>query len=348
MKRMQKLFAIVLTFFVVFSLMSDKDVTLNAKATKQVVYFDNAVSKWKNVYAYVWGNGLAGQSVKGSVVEGNIYKMTISSDYPKLLFKNTASTWEKQTADLNVPTGEKNCFLPSSSKNKASGKWYAYNGGTTPTATTNVVTASPTATDAASHKVTVYYKRATNTSWKNAYIHYKVDGVWTKSPGFAMQKISNGYWKYVISLNNTSEVIASFNNGLGSWDSNNKSNYKVYAGEYLVDQTAKKVTLLATEKPEETTAPTLVPTNEATVVPTKAPTVAPTVGPATTAPTTKAPTVAPTKVPTTAPTATPAKAPTAVPTKTPTAAPTVAPESNTVTVYYKRATNTSWKNGYIH
>ena len=250
MKRMQKLFAVVLTFVMVFSILADKNVTLNAKTTKLVVYFDNSVSKWNKVYAYVWKNNSSGQTVKGSIVEGNIYKVTISSDYSKILFKNTASTWEKQTADLNVPTGEKNCFLPASSKNKSSGKWYAYGAvaTATPKATeTAVVTATPKSTDNATHKVTVYYKRNGNTSWKNAYIHYKVNGSWTKSPGYAMQKISSGYWKYSISLGSTNEAIVCFNDGLGSWDSNSRNNYKVYAGEYLVDHTTKKVFLLATE-----------------------------------------------------------------------------------------------------
>lgn len=224
MKRMQKLFAVVLTFLIVFSLFTNKDITLNAKTAKQVVYFDNSVSKWKNVYAYVWGNNLTSKSIKGSVVEGNIYKMTISSEYSKMLFKNTASTWDKQTADLSVPTGEKNCFLPSSSKNKASGKWYAYSGETTPTATATATIVATSTPDSAAHSVTVYYKRSASTSWKNAYIHYKVNGTWTKSPGVSMQKISAGYWKYSFSLGNTNEAIACFNNGLGSWDSNGKNN----------------------------------------------------------------------------------------------------------------------------
>ncbi|MDE6312567.1 MAG: hypothetical protein K2M46_02945 [Lachnospiraceae bacterium] len=81
--------------------------------------------------------------------------------------------------------------------------------------------------------VEVYYS---NESWERANIHYQVgNGEWTSLPGVEMAKdgSQSGYqWKYVIDLKGASEAFVCFNNGNGSWDSQNESNYKVYEGQY--------------------------------------------------------------------------------------------------------------------
>lgn len=104
---------------------------------------------------------------------------------------------------------------------------------TTAPATTAPVTATP---DIAKNQVVVYYTRSASTSWTNAYIHYKVNGVWTKAPGVKMTKISAGKWKYTIDLGNTTSATFCFNNGSGSWDNNNGSNYTVGTGSYEVKE----------------------------------------------------------------------------------------------------------------
>jgi len=168
----------------------------------------------------------------------------------------------------------------------------------TPTAApTKTPTVVPTQTPVG-NTVTVYYKRAANTSWADAYAHYKVGGAWTTSPGVKMEKVSAGYWKLTIALGNTTEVKICFNNGNGSWDSNSSKNYMVYAGAYLVDQTTKKVTKIEVQEP--------------TAVPTATPTTSP------------------------------------VTSGNPTVVPTQTPIGNTVTVFYKRATDTSWTDAYAH
>ena len=109
-------------------------------------------------------------------------------------------------------------------------------------APTNEPTATPVVTEAPKNQVVVYYKRAANTSWKKAYVHYKVNGTWTKSPGVAMEKVSDGYWKITIDLGSSSDVAMCFNNGSGSWDNNSSKNYVISgAGSYTVDQTTKTV-----------------------------------------------------------------------------------------------------------
>ena len=76
-----------------------------------------------------------------------------------------------------------------------------------------------------SNKLTVYYK---NNSWSSAYIHYKTDnGLWTVAPGVKMSISDNSdyTWMYVIDLGDSLGATVCFNNGSGSWDSRNGSNY---------------------------------------------------------------------------------------------------------------------------
>ena len=84
----------------------------------------------------------------------------------------------------------------------------------------------------ATNMVTIYY----NTNWNNAYIHYCIAGKsWTAAPGVAMVKTSEkaGYThKYVIDLDKAANIVVCFNNGNGSWDSKNGSNYTLTVGTY--------------------------------------------------------------------------------------------------------------------
>ena len=84
---------------------------------------------------------------------------------------------------------------------------------------------------AASNTVKVYYK---NSSWSKAYVHYKVNGTWTSVPGVKMEASDrSGYtWMYTIDLGDTTSATLCFNNGNGSWDSKNGSNYTVGTGIY--------------------------------------------------------------------------------------------------------------------
>ena len=85
-----------------------------------------------------------------------------------------------------------------------------------------------------SNVATVYYH---NSSWSNAYVHYRVDnGSWTSVPGVRMQTSDvEGYeWKFDIDLNTQNGVTVCFNDGNGSWDSRNGSNYYITKGKYGV------------------------------------------------------------------------------------------------------------------
>lgn len=80
---------------------------------------------------------------------------------------------------------------------------------------------------------TIYYK-----GYSTPYIHYKVDGSsWTTPPGMVMEKSTTmpGYFEYTINLGSATNVTVCFNNGSGSWDSNNGKNYTFSIGKYTYE-----------------------------------------------------------------------------------------------------------------
>ncbi len=357
MRKLKKTMAFVLALVMAVNVFLGTDMTIKADAATKVVYFDNAKTKWSTVCAYTWGGSEGALTIKGTKVEGNIYKMNISDDCPKILFKNTESGWDKQTANTTVQADDKNCFKPSSSANKTSGTWYHYEEAgvvvtdtvaptTEPTnyvtvePTENVVTTEPTAVVTQTPVVNtsvVYYKRATNSTWNNAYAHYNVNGVWTVAPGVAMEKLSAGYWKITIDLGDSEEALMCFNNGSGTWDTNNSKKYTVYAGTYLVDQVQKTVTKMNVSVTNEPINTPILTSNPETVAPTVKPTKTPKPATATPKPTktprpaTATPTVKPTRTPKPA-TATPKPTKTPRPaTATPTVKPTKTPRPATAT-----------------
>ena len=85
--------------------------------------------------------------------------------------------------------------------------------------------------DEINNQTTIYYK-----GYNTPYIHYKVDnGEWTTVPGKPMiesDAVAGYTHEYTIDLNEEEGVMVCFNNGNGSWDSNNGSNYKFGTGYY--------------------------------------------------------------------------------------------------------------------
>lgn len=79
--------------------------------TLDVVYFDNSKTKWKSVYVYGWGNGLYNEAYPMTQIEGtDIWMYELPEPlYPGtecFLFKNTQSTWDKQTKNVKVVEGK--------------------------------------------------------------------------------------------------------------------------------------------------------------------------------------------------------------------------------------------------
>ncbi len=88
--------------------------------------------------------------------------------------------------------------------------------------------------DKVENHVTIYYNGSENTN-----IHYKIgNGTWTTAPGVPMIKTDEieGYThKITIPLGEETKITCCFNDGKGNWDNNNKNDYTLEAGDYLID-----------------------------------------------------------------------------------------------------------------
>jgi len=80
-----------------------------------------------------------------------------------------------------------------------------------------------TAEEAEDNFVTVYYKNGYDTP----YMHYRPQGgEWTEVPGIKMESSEiPGYSKLTVDIGEASHLEAAFNDGRGSWDSDNENNY---------------------------------------------------------------------------------------------------------------------------
>lgn len=89
---------------------------------------------------------------------------------------------------------------------------------------------------------TTAYILYNNNAWDKAYIHYQVgNGMWTEVPGVKMLDCDvEGYpWIYLVDLGKECGTVC-FNNGNGSWDSKNGSNYPVGVGTYGIKNGVQK------------------------------------------------------------------------------------------------------------
>lgn len=79
--------AFFLSLVMIVSVFAGTGVQMQAASSNQVIYFNNSVSDWSNVYAYVWGSGLTTKAIKGTKVADNIYKMEIPESYSNILLR---------------------------------------------------------------------------------------------------------------------------------------------------------------------------------------------------------------------------------------------------------------------
>ncbi|MBQ1687966.1 MAG: starch-binding protein [Lachnospiraceae bacterium] len=96
---------------------------------KVAVEFNNKVTQWKQVYAYVWNNGGQAKVFAAAYDSNNRYIFNIEGRYANIIFKNTEKSWDQQTADLKMPSytndsdAKDKCFTPSSKANRTGGTW---------------------------------------------------------------------------------------------------------------------------------------------------------------------------------------------------------------------------------
>ncbi|QRN94206.1 alpha-amylase [Archangium violaceum] len=107
-------------------------------------------------------------------------------------------------------------------------------------------------TTGAGNTVTVYYKKG----FATPYIHFRpAGGTWTTPPGYLMPDSEvAGYAKYTVNLGSATQLECVFNNGSGTWDSNNGNNYFFPTGT----STFNAGTITAgSPPPADTTAPSV-------------------------------------------------------------------------------------------
>ncbi len=105
-----------------------KTIVINKKQEEKTLYFSNRNSNWDKVYAYVWNNNSDAKVFEAKVYDkiAKTYEVKIPGNYKNIIFKNTEYGWDKQTADLVIPTGRDNCFRTNSAENRSNGYWYEY------------------------------------------------------------------------------------------------------------------------------------------------------------------------------------------------------------------------------
>ncbi|MFD4020037.1 carbohydrate-binding module family 20 domain-containing protein [Streptomyces sindenensis] len=87
------------------------------------------------------------------------------------------------------------------------------------------------------NEATVYY--STDDNWSAHYLHYAPnDGTWTTAPGAAMESACAGWVKKKVALGTATGLRATFNDGAGTWDNNNATDYLLGTGDVTVKGTA--------------------------------------------------------------------------------------------------------------
>ncbi|CAM4440430.1 hypothetical protein FHS16_003830 [Paenibacillus endophyticus] len=185
-----------------------------------------------------------GQPIPNSEIAG-YSKITIeigSAIQLEVVFNNGSGTWDSNNMQNYLFNEGVFTFMPST------------NG------TAGVITAgAPQGIDTtapSTNTVTVYYKKG----FATPYIHYRpVGGTWTTVPGTAMPNAEiSGYAKLTINIGTATQLEACFNNGSGTWDSNQSQNYLFSTGIWTYTPGASGATGMITAGPTpnpDTTAP---------------------------------------------------------------------------------------------
>lgn len=240
-----------LSLVMAVSVLAGTGVQVQAASSKQVVYFNNSVSDWSNVYAYVWGSGLTTKAIKGTKVADDVYKMEIPAEYSKILFKNTSGTsnWDKKTANTTIPTDGKNCFKPKSSSNKSSGTWSTY----TAVTATPKVTATTKAKES-DETITFYYDNS-KTSWSSVHAY-----VWGGATTTTVKGTSVGSNVYSFTISSSyKNVLFKNTSGTSSWDKQTADAGAPQTGKIFVPSSSSNKTGGSWKGYTATATPTVAP-----------------------------------------------------------------------------------------
>ncbi|GGY97809.1 carbohydrate binding domain-containing protein [Streptomyces poonensis] len=192
-----------------------------ATAGSATVFYYTKTKNWTNHYLHYAPDGGTWTTVPGTRMEV------------------ACTDWVKQTVDLGSATGLQATF------NNGSGTWdnnggknYALGTGSITVKDGVVAHSDPcagTGTDpGTSGSATVYYSTQT-LGWTTANLHYQpAGGSWTTVPGVGMEAACTGWWKKTVDLGSAASLKAAFNNGNGTWDNNNGSDYTIPSGTSTV------------------------------------------------------------------------------------------------------------------
>lgn len=120
---MKKVISLLLTALMAFSVLTVGAVSASAAEEADVaitagshIFFNNANTKWKDVYFYAWNYGYFGDSVPMKQVgDTAVYEIVVPQDVPNgaeyFLFKSAADWSGQQTPNQTVETG-KNTYTP--------------------------------------------------------------------------------------------------------------------------------------------------------------------------------------------------------------------------------------------
>lgn len=208
-----------------------------AMAATSTVYYKPATG-WSSTYMHYGING-SWTAVPGVVMDSA-----------------SCAGWKVKTVELGTAASFAVAF------NNGSGSWDSKNGanytispGVYQVANGAISAGSPCTTG--TNSATVWYYTRTR-AWPGAWLHYSLNGAWTAAPGVAMNETACTDWaKKTVSLGSATGIIAAFNNGSGSWDSNNSANYTIGVGSTTIRDGVVTANAASPCPPADTVAPSV-------------------------------------------------------------------------------------------
>ena len=204
------------------SVVSGEPEGLLQESNKVTVYYHN---NWNNSYIhYQIGNGewTAAPGVKMEDVTDEFASITIdmgSEDSITVCFNDGNNTWDSNHSNNYKLSSGTYTIKDKAIINSA------------PVIEEDTDVEEPTTAAPSANTVTLYYYN----NWSNTYAHYQVgSGEWTAAPGVKMEDATSAYAVITIDLGSADSLNICFNNGSGSWDNNNNSNYTINAGTYTI------------------------------------------------------------------------------------------------------------------
>lgn len=205
--RKNKFISLFLVAVMVISCVVIAGVSTSA-TTGDVIYFDNSVTNFSNVYCYLYNNYGSNAAFPGEEmtnVSGDIWSYTVSGNYNKVIFTDG----ETQSAELSY-AGDGQIAKPDSLDEEFTVSWSAYAQAETKETAAAKEKKAKIKTGASG---TVYCQNA-NSSWSSLYCYMWKDGSGNNHewPGEKMTSVGEGVWEYNYS-GDFNKII--FNNGSG-------------------------------------------------------------------------------------------------------------------------------------